>query len=160
MADAKLEIKVGEISFTGEGAESWLAQQLDKILAKLPELMSGAENGDSSNNGDSHSEDKKTEGLGNSGGRSKTTLAAFLKEKKATTNQARRYLATATWLQDVEGKNRLTTSDVTKALNEHNQGRLSNPAQCLIHNASRGMVAKDGKKQFYVTDDGRAELEK
>jgi hypothetical protein len=38
MADARLEIKAGHISFTGEGTEEWLAKQLDKVLGKLPQL--------------------------------------------------------------------------------------------------------------------------
>lgn len=39
MADAKLEIKVGAFTFTGEGTEKWLSGELEKLLAKLPELV-------------------------------------------------------------------------------------------------------------------------
>jgi hypothetical protein len=38
MTEAKLEIKVGSVSFSGEGQGEWLSKQLDKVLAKLPEL--------------------------------------------------------------------------------------------------------------------------
>jgi hypothetical protein len=32
MADAKLDVKIGGISFTGEGSETWLSEQLKTIL--------------------------------------------------------------------------------------------------------------------------------
>ena len=38
MPDAKLEIRIGAVAFSGEGAENWLGQQLDKFLQRLPEL--------------------------------------------------------------------------------------------------------------------------
>ncbi len=85
-------------------------------------------------------------------------LATYLKEKKATTNQARKFLVTAAWLQ-LGGMNRVSTGEVTKNLNAHNQGKLTNPAQCLINNAKNGNVVKD-RKQFYVADKVLEELAK
>jgi hypothetical protein len=38
MTDGKIGFKIGEIEFTGEGAQEWLSQQLDKILDKAAEL--------------------------------------------------------------------------------------------------------------------------
>ena len=38
----KIEIKVGSISFVGEGNEGWLSSQLDKMLKHLPELVNMA----------------------------------------------------------------------------------------------------------------------
>jgi hypothetical protein len=32
MADAKIEIKVGSVSFSGEGDGKWLSEQLDKVI--------------------------------------------------------------------------------------------------------------------------------
>ena len=90
--------------------------------------------------------------------RSKSVLAAFLKEKKATSNQSRKFLATAAWLQ-LGGMNRVSTAEVAKNLNTHNQGKLGNPAQCLINNATSRNLVKDGK-QFYVVDKGFEELDK
>ena len=53
MADARLEIKAGLISFTGEGTEAWLAEQLDKVLTKLSELSElGEDNSETDNGGD------------------------------------------------------------------------------------------------------------
>ena len=105
--------------------------------------------------GQSSCEEKK----GKAGSATKIApLATYLKEKKATSNQARKFLATAAWLQH-GGMNRVSTSEVTKNLNTHNQGKLTNAAQCLINNATAGNVVKDGK-QVYVTDKGFEELEK
>ena len=38
MADAKIDIKIGAVSFVAEGSEKWLSGELDKVLAKAPEL--------------------------------------------------------------------------------------------------------------------------
>ena len=158
MADAKLEIKVGTISFTGEGAENWLAQQLDKVLAKLPELLE-VRPGDEDEVLRGKKEAAKSDAVTHHSTKKGTTLAAFLKEKKATSNQARKFLATALWLHDSKDMKRVATADVTKTLNEHNQGKLTNPGQCLINNNKQGMVVRDGK-EFYVTEEGRTELDK
>jgi hypothetical protein len=146
--EGKIEIKVGEIAFTGEGSESWLSSQLDKVLKNLPELLKVTPLQDSASEGGQPHAKKGP----------KTTLAAFLQSKDAKTNQVRKFLATALWLQDNESKTRLATSDVSTALNAHNQGRLSNPADCLAKNVSKGHCVKDGKKQFYVGDEGKAEI--
>lgn len=155
MADAKLEIQAGSVSFSGEGTEVWLAEQLDKVLAKLGDLRalgdatsepSGADNGAPRREANV----TPTTSIG--------TLAGYLKDKKATSNQSRKFLATAAWLQ-LGGMNRVSTGEVTKNLNTHNQGKLTNPAQCLINNASKGNVVKDGK-QFYVVEKGFEELAK
>ena len=161
MTDAKLEIKVGNVSFSGEGQGEWLSKQLDKVLAKLPEwaALQGAEdnNGDHSTGSDDSGETGTSKAKAKTG--EKVPLATFLKEKKANTgNQQRKFLAAAAWLHD-GGANRLATGGVTKALSEHNQGKLTNAAQCLINLAKQGWVVREGK-QFYVTDEGRTELNK
>ncbi|MBS0154490.1 MAG: hypothetical protein JSS38_07840 [Nitrospira sp.] len=84
------------------------------------------------------------------------TLRAFLEEKGATKNQVKKFLATAVWLE-AKGKNRMQTGDVSKALREASQPRLSNAAQCLNQNAKKGYCEKDGG-QFFVTDDGKHSL--
>ena len=163
MTDAKLEVKVGTISFNGEGEETWLAGQLDKFLAKLPELVetdAAVEAKSPAGNGSVES-GKPGDSKGNTPAGSKTgiSLAAFLKDKNATANQVRKFLATSLWLEDESGMERVSTSDVTKALSDNKQGKLGNAAQCLISNVKPGYVVKDGKK-FYVTDEGREEINK
>ncbi len=39
MSEAKINIKVGHVEFSGEGEQDWLSQQLRKILAKVPEVL-------------------------------------------------------------------------------------------------------------------------
>jgi hypothetical protein len=157
MSDSKLEIKVGSITFSGEGSGDWLSKQLDKVLAKIPELVAVAppenlDNGSAGNgSGESGVQRTKTPG----------TLAAYLKATGSTSNQVRKFLATAVWLHDTgEGENdRLTTKEVSGALNTHSQGKLTNASNCLNQNVSKGHCVKDGKK-FYVTPEGRSSLGK
>ena len=151
MADAKIHFKLGGIEFEGEGEKDWIAQQLDKILEKAPKLVALAPAGGT--------------GGGSGGGRTPMgpdpqiaakTLAVFLKEKSATRNQVKKCLATAIWLE-AKGKQRMTTSDVTKALKDSNQARLGNTSDCLNQNVSKGYCEKDGK-EFFVTDEGKSSL--
>ena len=149
MPDAKIEVKVGAVSFTGEGTESWLSAELDKFIKHLPDLVMVAPL--SPPPGDDADDPGKE---GTSG--KKSTLAAFLTAKNAKSNQTRKFLATALWLHD-SGKKRLSTSDVSKALSDYSQGSLTNPSQCLVNNVTQGFCDKDGR-QFYVTDEGRTEI--
>lgn len=155
MAEAKIEIKVGAVSFSGEGEGKWLSEQLDKILEKIPELAKVTPLAPSVGNGAAGAAGSGQQG---SGGLSVSgTLAGFLKAKNATTNQTRKFLATALWLTDTQNKEHMTTSDVSKALTDAKQTPLSNASQNLASNISQGFCHKTGK-QFYVTDDGRGEV--
>ena len=40
MSEGKIEVTIGAISFSGEGDQGWLSQQLDKILEAAPQLAS------------------------------------------------------------------------------------------------------------------------
>ena len=112
MSDAKIEIKLGDIQFSGEGNQDWVAEQLDKILSKAEDLVKFAPpptapgtpvGAQPQTSFDITIADK--------------TLPSFLIEKGATKVQVKKFLATAVWL-DAKGKNRMTTSDVTKALKD------------------------------------------
>ncbi len=105
-------------------------------------------------------DDIGADGAGHAPARRKAggTLASFLTAKNAKGNKTRKFLATTLWLQDAEGKSRVSTGDVTKALSHNSQGSVgSNPSQCLVQNVKQGFIAKEGR-QFYVTDEGRTEL--
>jgi hypothetical protein len=39
MSESKIQIKVGHVEFSGEGNQEWLAEQLEKVLVKIPELV-------------------------------------------------------------------------------------------------------------------------
>lgn len=85
------------------------------------------------------------------------TLASFLKQTKSKSSQVRRFLATAEWLHR-SGKEALTTRDVSSALDKNRQNKLSNPADCLNKNVTKGYCEKRTGGQFYVTDEGRKSL--
>jgi len=87
------------------------------------------------------------------------SLAAFLKEKNATSNQRQKFLATSVWLHDHRNLKRVTTGEVSKVLKENSQTSLRNASQSLNDNVKQGFAEKDGKS-FYITDEGRAELAK
>ena len=146
MAEAKIQFTLGPISFSGEGDEAWVGAQLDKVLEKAPSLAGLAAELSSGSHDDSGSAQKGPKG----------TLASFITSVAASGNQVKRFLATAVWLHG-RGKKRLTTRDVATALQENNQKRLSNPADCLGKNVAKGYCEKVGN-EFYVTDEGRASL--
>jgi hypothetical protein len=141
LAQAKIELKLGNFQFTGEAEAAWLEKQLDKLL----EHVKSVEPADSSE--DSHDDQTAT-------GKHKNakTLSAYLKAAGATKNQVKKFLATACWLMG-KGSKRLATAEVTKALSDNHQGKLTNPAACLNNNVTKGFCEKEGK-QFYVTEEG------
>jgi len=154
MADAKIEFTVGGIAFRGEGSEKWLSGELDRILEKIPALAKVAPAMEGGGAGD----DAIVAGTnGNLKKANVGTLAGFLKEKNATDNQRRKFLATAAWLHDKDGQSRLTTGQVKKALSTANQGKLTNPSASLNDNVAQGLCEKEGKT-FYVTPAGRTAL--
>jgi hypothetical protein len=144
MQTAKIEVKIGAFSFSGEGDEVWIAKQLDKVLEQTKHFDKSMDSdlGSSSSKPDSASKDALKS----------VTLPSFLSSKGATTNQVKKFLATATWLQ-LRGMTRLSTKDVSKALKDTNQNKLNNPALNLLQNIGKGLCEKDGNK-FFVTDDG------
>ncbi len=151
MGEAKVDIKIGETQFSGQGDQDWISKQLDKILAQAEKLLLFAplpqvEQSDVSGH----------KPMGKDSTIAKTTLPSFLNEKGATKNQVKKFLATAVWLE-AKGKNRLETNDITNALKESNQSRLGNAADCLNKNIAKGYCEKNGK-QFFVTEDGKKSL--
>jgi hypothetical protein len=151
MSVAKIDIKIGQIQFSGEGDQDWVAKQLDKIIAQAEKLIQLAPPVDeNTQNDDEHKPMKSDSAI------AKKTLPAFLSEKAATTKQVKKFLATSVWLE-AKGQKRLQTKDVTGALSAANQSRLGNPADCLNQNVSKGYCEKDGNK-FFVTDEGKKSL--
>lgn len=149
MAEAKLEIRVDGVSFSGEGDGKWLSEQLDKVLERIPELANVAPGGSESNAQNDAQEPSHQKAKG--------TLASFLTSKNAKSSKTRKFLAAALWVQDIERKDRLATGDVTRALSQHSQGSVGNASQCFAQNVKQGFIVKDGK-QFYVTPEGRTDL--
>ena len=148
MTEAKIEVKIGQIQFSSQGDQDWVAKQLDKILSQAEKLIQLAP--------EAQEEQPDVSGrkpTGKDSGIAKMTLPAFLSERGAAKNQIKKFLATAVWL-DAKGQKRIQTRDVTRALKDSNQSRLANPADCLKKNVGKGHCEKDGK-QFYVTEEGK-----
>lgn len=153
MNKAKIEIKVGIVEFTGEGEQDWLSKQLDKVLEKVPELLKielatpvaeleTITTETSSTNTNSSPEN----------GPVPTNIVTFLREKNATSNQVNKFLVTAVYLQ-LNGKTRITTSEVAQNLKSSNQSKLANASDALNKNVGKGYCEKDGS-QFFVTQEG------
>jgi hypothetical protein len=131
-----------------KGDQEWVSKQLDKLLAQAPLLSKLGEQPESGG------PTPKTLGGAKTG--QGGTLASFLSSKNATTNQVAKFLATAGWLY-LKGKQRMGTSDITKALKDNHQSRLGNPADCLNQNVRKGFCEKDGG-EFFVTSEGLTHL--
>ncbi|MEM9332799.1 MAG: hypothetical protein AAGA53_15860 [Pseudomonadota bacterium] len=150
---ARIKVAIGKITFSGKGDAEWLAKQLDKVLEAVSKH---------------HLEETEIPDQGNSGAKLVSselpsmnknevgTLATFLKTKDATTNQTKRFLATAAWLTK-KGSNTIKTSDVSKALRDNHQSRLGNPSDCLNQNVKKGFCEKTADS-FFVTPEGWDEL--
>lgn len=152
MSEAKIEIRIGDVSFSGEGEPSWLSEQLDKILDRAEQLIAISPVVNTPVVQASH----EAADLSGHNEIASMPLATWLKHKNAESVQNSKFLATAIWLE-AKGKNRLQTKDITSALRNANQKRLNNPSDCLNQNVGKGFCEKDGK-QFYVTEEGKRSL--
>jgi hypothetical protein len=153
MPESKIEIKIGSIQFSAEGDQTWVSEQLDKMLEHAESLAQVAPSQvapvavEPPTAHTPMAEDPVV---------AQKPLATFLKDKNATTAQVTKFLATAVWLES-KGKDRITTSEVTSALRTSNQSKLGNPADCLNQNVKKGYCEKDGK-DFFVTQEGKDSL--
>jgi hypothetical protein len=145
LAQAKIELKLGNFHFTGEADAAWLEKQLDKLLAHVKSIDPAGS-----------PEDPGEQETGRRDHKTKETLSAYLKSSSATSNQVKKFLAAACWLT-AKGNERLGTGDITKALSENRQGKLANPSDALNKNVAKGFCEKEGK-QFYVTEQGFTSL--
>ncbi|MDP8228464.1 MAG: hypothetical protein P9M15_03330 [Candidatus Electryoneaceae bacterium] len=154
MNNAKVEFSIGQISFSSEGDEKWVADQLDKFLEKVPDLVKISESIKipvSTQQGEPEApvedEDKTI---------AQKPLGKFLPETGSTEPQHRKFLATAVWLHS-KGKGRLSTGDIIKALKDASQSKLSNASDSLKANFKKGLCEKDGT-EFFVTDEGKRSI--
>jgi hypothetical protein len=149
MSQSKIDVTVGALSFSGEGEQSWLAEQLDKVLKAAPEISQAQV---PANMGSSETAATNA----GSTGPFATTLASHIRDKGGDDNQVDRFLITADWLRQ-RGSSKLTTAAVSKALRENHQKKLANPADCLNKNVTKGYCEKaDGG--FFITPDGMKKL--
>ena len=142
----KVELAIGNLSFSGEGDQRWLDQQISKII----DLATPAQITTSVDGASSTSEPMQNEPV------SIESLASFLRAKGGDTVQVKRFLATAAWLSH-RGEKVLTTRAVTKALQDNQQKRLGNAADCLNKSVRRGLCEKTNEG-FIITPEGWEEL--
>lgn len=151
MTDAKIEFSIGSLSFSGQGSEKWLTEQLDKIIEAVPSLSDIAVVGEEVVNSTQH-QILKSE----SSEKFNTPLASHIKSKGGDRSQNDRFLATADWLRR-RGNATIITTNVTKALSENQQKRLSNPSDALNQNVKKGFCEKNSEG-FFITPDGLKHL--
>jgi hypothetical protein len=156
MAQAKVELMVGKVSFSGEGEETWLAEQIDKIIDAATTLSSVAALDE-----DADSDDEQANGVVEPGAPPnnpafQVSLVSHIRAKKGESNQLQRFLVTADWLRQ-RGSSALTTGNVAKALLDNQQKRLANPADCLNKNVGKGFCEKT-KTGFFITPEGLKHL--
>ena len=141
----KIRIKIDGVEVDYEGPEAFLDKKLCKLISDVSTLAKQAPVGSGASNLRENTER-----------RTSSTLASFLKEKKANSHNDR-FLATAQWLHE-KGLELIKTNDVTKALQDSKQKKLSNASECLNRNVHKGYCEKMGKG-FFVTDEGREALD-
>lgn len=151
MTNTKIEVSLGPLSFSGEGDQVWLAEQLQKVLEAAPAVLgaqppAAAAVGAQVQNAATATADATFT----------TSLSTYIKEKGGESNQVDRFLITADWLRR-RGAAKLETAAVSKALTDNHQKRLANPADCLNKNVSKGFCEKSGGG-FYITPEGLKKL--
>lgn len=154
MAQAKIELVLGAISFTCEGEESWLAEQFDKVLDAAT-TISAVRAADPADDEGGEIEGESTPGEASNTAFT-TSLVSHIRDKKGEANQVQRFLVAADWLRQ-RGVSPLTASGVAKILSDNHQKRLANPADCLNKNVSKGYCEKT-KTGFFLTPDGLKHL--
>ena len=161
MANARLEIKIGNIEFVGEGEQDWVTEQLDKMLERLPDLVNESKKSVPKIEAVKVSEQPSAQ-IQPTDLFSVTTptpqraipenLSTFLRKKDAIDKQRRKFLGTAVWLQQ-NGKQLIKTKEVTDALRAARQVKITNPSHQLNQNIAQGFCQKEGGG-FYVTPQG------
>ena len=142
-AQGKVEIKVGNISFSGEGDQEWLGQQITKLLEAAASSSIGDTPAAVADPAPTGADTQTQEAHGGS-------LASFLKAKGGDTKQVHRFLVTAAWLHQ-RGQKNVSPSTIAKALSDNHQKRLANPADCLNKNVSKGYCEKT-KDGFFISN--------
>lgn len=152
MATAKIEFTLGSITFSGEGEETWVSDQFNKILEKAPDLIKIVPETQAISQPAATVSEQVSELSHDT--ISSQTLPNFLMAKDIPRTGFKKFLATAIWLHS-RGANRISLVDVTQALRDSNQTRLSNVSDSLSTNVHKGFIEKDGR-QFFVTPEGKA----
>ena len=149
MANARIKFKIGNIEFVGKGEQSWVTEQLDKVLERIPSLATESKKSTPKAVVETPQVVKTTPKVDAS---NLENLSTFLRKRDAIDKQRRRFLGTAVWLQ-LKGQQMIKTKEVTDALRAARQIKITNPSHQLNQNISQGFCQKEGQG-FYVTPQG------
>ncbi len=144
----KIEIKLGNLSFSGEGDQNWLTAQLQKLIDSAEVLNKTTIVAPAS----SVAAPPTSVGISATDVPFQDSLASYLKTKNAEKNQNMRFLVTADWLRR-RGESSLTSGLIARTLSEHHQSRLANPSDCLNQNVKKGLCEKKNGG-FFITPEG------
>src|ERR1700730_4442841 len=89
-AIGKFEIKIGNLSFSAEGDQDWLSEQLSKVMHAASPAIAKGESNDPPAAGRAVPAASSSSSVG--------SLAAYLKATGGESKQVQRFLATAGWL--------------------------------------------------------------
>jgi len=101
---------------------------------------------------------KKIEGTPNLVEQINSPLYHFVTEKKAASNQVRKFLATAVFLSRSNNVSKLSTPMISRALKSYGIEKLQNASDCLNKNEKKGYCIKEGK-EFIITENGYLSIE-
>ena len=147
----KVRMRVGDVEVEYEGEKAFLTKQVPALIRELATVV-----GEAGENAEAGGQTTCQGGPRSNG--QPGPLPSFLDSKKKTkNNQVRRFLGTAEWLH-LKGNSEISTADVTKALQQSRQAKLTNPCDYLNKNVAKGHCEKHGN-QFFVTDEGRKALD-
>lgn len=161
MANGRLEFKIGNIEFIGEGEQTWVTEQMEKMLERIPELTKHSDVLKVPATTAPTVSPNKSTAINTSYSQPQSAapqraipenLATFLRKKDCVDKQRRKFLGTAVWLQ-LNGQSIIKTKEVTDALKNARQIKITNPSHQLNQNISQGFCQKEGNG-FYVTPEG------
>ena len=144
----KVEFKMADMRFAGEGPQGWIDQQIDKFLDALG-VVQGRPPLDAS-------ESSFTDSASEPHTRKATSkpLHSYLKETGCDKVQVKRFLGTAAWLAK-KGEQKLSTRLVVDTLKTQHQSKLGNPSDCLLKNLRYGFCERGTEKSsFFITPEG------
>lgn len=139
---ASVSFKIGQLEFAAEGDEAWISEKMEFILNQSASAAAAA----------TPAAETTVSAPEQDAGGPIGSLASHIKKHGGSGNQVERFLVTAHWLS-LKGAKSLTTTDVSKALKDNQQSKLSNPSDCLNKNVGKGFCEKDGNS-FYITPEG------
>ena len=159
MAEGKVAIAIGSLSFSGEGEQTWVTEQFDKILAKVPELLKQAPNLVSPSSGSANGGGQQSR---QSAGIAKGTVAAIAAKLGVATGPEL-IMAAAAKLTFVDGKDSFSRKSLLEAMktatNYYKQTYSNNLSKYLKTVQQDQRLTEHAADQFALTAAEKTKLE-